>query len=555
LKEETLLNAPEKKSPTEPLDVQQKIDGTLARQRPVHERYPFFAPDYQLPFPHIGTEKQLFLDNVMLDHLDGVERIFPPPYRPEEPVLHIGDLPWEQGVPHAVSALYDPDDRTFKLWYSDGDSEDQFRSLYYAESTDALHWEKPLSAACLPYQQRTATNIVLQDTTGESVVLNPDRSDPNRKFLLVYSPPQRARREGKPFMTTVAASPDGLRWTTISEDTPYRLHAFPRIIWDEAIQKWIAYGQYSPHWNFLQRKRQIGRQESADFITWSPREIVLSSDWDPTLSPDIEFHDMSIRKVGGLYIGIVGEFPVDPIWTVNGRQQYNNRDHAYVRCALYCSRDGRRWQRVGGPGPWADNRKPDGIDAGWAVYTVADALCHDGKMIILYSAYRHKQHWFEQGQPAPESLKRFVPEDRFAEEQRAWKALRALLPRDEGGHIAALILREDGWAELRPTYERGRVYTKQFVFEGDALRINATCHHGYIRVEILDPYFNPYEGFSADECDPVRTDDPDRIWHRVTWQGHGDVRALWNKPCRLCFHVHQASLYAFQFVNGDGSPV
>ena len=41
--------------------------------------------------------------------------------------------------------------------------------------------------------------------------------------------------------------------------------------------------------------------------------------------------------------------------------------------------------------------------------------------------------------------------------------------------IGALILREDGWARLQPSYERGRVITRQFVFEGNALQRNAVA--------------------------------------------------------------------------------
>jgi hypothetical protein len=61
------------------------------------------------------------------------------------------------------------------------------------------------------------------------------------------------------------------------------------------------------------------------------------------------------------------------------------------------------------------------------------------------------------------------------------------------------------------------------------------------------PSFKPYEGFSARECDPVYSDDPNQVWHTVSWRGSRDVWALWNKPVRLVFHLHQASLYDFQF--------
>jgi hypothetical protein len=547
-----MTSLPEKKSPTEPLDLQRKIEATLARKQPIESSYPYFPPDYEIPFLHIGAERQLFLDNFMLDHLEDVERIFPEPYRPKEPILKVGELPWEQhDNPVPTAAIYDPDDGKFKLWYIQppvGGFGDAGRMLCYAESTDCLHWEKPLSNVCVPYEGYRETNIVRRDTTHVTVVLNHDQSDSSRKFLMLYNPHDRARAQGKHNMSAVAASPDGLRWTTISEDTPYRHHHESRIIWDNAIQKWVAYSQYSHHWNFLHRKRQIGRQESDDFIHWSPKEVVISVDWEPDLPPHLEFHEMSVRKIGELYIGIPGEFIADPLWCV--RDGHNWRDHAPVRLGLYCSRDGKRWQRVGGPGPWVDNRQPGSIDAGYVCFTAAGQLLHGGKTHILYLACPAKQRTWIPPRPSQPAL---VPESVYEQGKREWESLVSGLgtyPR-RCRSVGALILREDGWAELKPTYERGSVITRQFVFEGDTLQINADAYGGYVRAEALDPQFRPYEGFSAEECDPVYSDDPDQVWHTVSWQGSRDVRSLWNKPVRLVFHLHQASLYGFQFQEGQ----
>jgi hypothetical protein len=543
------MDAPERKSPTEAQDLQRKIEDTLAGKRPVESSYPYFPPDYRTPFVHIGTEKQLFLDNFMLDHLEAVERVFPQPERADRSVLQVGEFPWEahhRAMPHA--AFYDPDDGKFKLWYSESLTTDPYgdrgQILCYAEATDPLQWEKPLSDACLPYEGRTATNIVLEDSGHHiALVLNHDRSDPARKFLMVYNPGGRAKDLGRRVMSTALASPDGRRWKTINEDTPHRHHHVSRALWDDAIEKWIAYSQYSHHWNFLHRKRQVGRQESADFIHWSPKEVVLSVDSDPNLPPHLEFHDMSVRKVGGLYIGIATEFMAEPIWCV--RNEANWRDHATTHFALYCSRDGRHWQRVGGPGPWVDNRRPGSIDAGFLCFTLAGQLVHNGRSIILHTAGADKQHWYSHPAPTP-----MLPPERYAEGKREWESLvrNAGMDLTRKEAVGALILREDGWAELKPVEERGKVITRQFVFEGDTLRINADARGGYARVEILDPHFQPYEGFSADDCDPVHSDDPGRVWHRVTWRGNGDVRGLWNMPCRLVIHLHHASLYGFQFV-------
>ena len=76
----SLAGAQEKKSPTEALDLQRKIENTVTGKRAIDPMsYPYFSPDYKMPFAHVGTEKQLFLDNYMLDELQGAERIIVKP--------------------------------------------------------------------------------------------------------------------------------------------------------------------------------------------------------------------------------------------------------------------------------------------------------------------------------------------------------------------------------------------------------------------------------------------------------------------------------------------
>ncbi|MCX6621809.1 MAG: hypothetical protein NTY38_12185, partial [Acidobacteria bacterium] len=302
---------PEKKSPTEPLDLQRKIEDTLSGKRPYEPMaYPYFSPDYKLPFTHIGTEKQLFLDNFMLEHLDGMERVIAKPDKHPKPLLPRTNLPWERsGFDSGISsALFDPGDRKFKAWYSHSMTGDLYGTgmvLCYAESTDGLNWEKPLSEKCLPYGGQKATNIVHGfDVSSPAVVLNPDRSDPERKFLLSYEATLDARKLGLRILSQMAVSPDGLRWKIVSKDNPRR-RRHGMVIWDGAIRKWLAYSQYSHHWHHGPRIRQIGRQTSEDFVQWSPKEVVLSTAWEPTIDPAVEFHDACVRKAGGLYIATV----------------------------------------------------------------------------------------------------------------------------------------------------------------------------------------------------------------------------------------------------------
>lgn len=202
--------------------------------------------------------------------------------------------------------------------------------------------------------------------------------------------------------------------------------------------------------------RQIGRQTSSDFIRWSPKEVVLSTDWDPTLGPEREFHDTSVIKQGGLYIALVAEAHTEPIWssrTKTVRGMYEGtiwRDQFRVNLALYVSRDGRRFTRAHGPEPWVDNGPPGSPDFGFVAGTAGAALCHEGKMVIPYSAIPGQQ-WAlprEDWQLVPESARK-VQERNIAEAKRfgTYGEKTRRMERTTGG----LILREDGWGMLRPT--------------------------------------------------------------------------------------------------------
>ncbi|MFN0166236.1 MAG: hypothetical protein ACKV22_07375 [Bryobacteraceae bacterium] len=556
--------APEKKSTTEALDLERKMEDTLAGKRPYEPMaYPYFSPDYKLPFTHIGTEKQLFLDNFMLEHLDQVERVVMRPEKAAKPLIEYSGLPWEETAfsPGVSAALWDPGERKFRLWYTQSLSGDPYNTgqvLCHAESTDALNWHKTVSGRGISYRDIKATNIVhADDVSGTGLVLNHDQTDPNRKFLLLYGPALEARKKGVRFLSRVAASSDGWKWNIVSRDVVERHQHESRIFWDDSIQRWVAYSQHSHHWHFGPRIRQVGRQTSKDFVHWSPKEVVLSPDWDPTIGPDREFHDGSVRKVGGLYIGIVAEAHTEPIWnsrTENVRGMHAGtiwRDQFKVNLALYASRDGRRFTRAHGPEPWVDNGPYGSQDYGYACATCAGALYHGGKMVVPYSAIPIKQwtlprkDWVLVPAAARQEYDRLVAEANRYGVGRDSKRLK----RAAGG----LILREDGWAMLKPVREQGRALTKQFVFEGDQLRVNAECGFGRIRVELLNPMFEPYEGFAAADCDPLHNEDPKTIWHTVRWKGNADVRALWNKPVMIAFHLHEAALYAFQFTNSLGS--
>ena len=559
-------DAPEARSETEWVDAQRMMEETWAGERPVDPRtYPYFNPPYRLPFKHVGTQKQLFLDNHILDELIDAQRVIVQPQKAKAPLIQYEDLPWERYhftcVPAA--ALYDADDGIYKMWYktlvsgNTNSAQGTEVVLCYAESEDALHWRKPMRDDCQPFGDSAETNIVMRDFDNGTIVLNPDRSDPSRKFLAVYNPSMEAVRRGERAMSRVAASTDGISWQVISDDTPFRHHHQMRVIWDDAYRKWVGYSQASHAFASHLHVRTIGRQESDDFINWSPKQIILSSDWDPNLGPNVEFHTMSVRKEGGLYIGIVEEAYGEHQWLVN-RNGSNQRDQFHTKAALYASRDGHRFLRADGYRPWADNGPPGSQDYGYLAHTVADCLLHNGQMVIAYSAFPHKQR-----DTRPAGVSNHAPQASVRASRGHVEALsdygmgtpmmdrvRPEVPLQRG--IGGLVLREDGWAALRPRYEAGQVITKQFVFEGNALCVNADCSYGLIRVALLDSELKPFPGFSLEESVPLHGPST-QIWHEAAWRGSPDMRQLWNKPVRIRFSLLESSLYGFRFRHSPGS--
>ena len=80
----------------------------------------------------------MFLDDLLIESLDGLEIVMQRPVKPDAPVLE-GTEPWEVGVASIIgnSLHYDEEDRLFKAWY------DTPGGVAYATSQDGLHWEKP----------------------------------------------------------------------------------------------------------------------------------------------------------------------------------------------------------------------------------------------------------------------------------------------------------------------------------------------------------------------------------------------------------------------------
>lgn len=99
----------------------------------------------------IGTTKQLFVDDELIDSMVHVFQVLNPGRKhPGNPLL-IADKPWEGRLVYVYgTALHDPSregKNRFRLWYEasyaeEGDAGDR-PGLLFAHSEDGINWEKP----------------------------------------------------------------------------------------------------------------------------------------------------------------------------------------------------------------------------------------------------------------------------------------------------------------------------------------------------------------------------------------------------------------------------
>lgn len=106
-------------------------------------------------------------------------------------------------------------DGQYHMWYTGWD-QDKLRQVCYAVSKDGFHWEKP-KLGLVDYHGSRENNLVAIDggkpMMGASawVLHEPDDPNPNRRFKMV--------REVDPSHIMAAFSPDGLTWTSMSNES------------------------------------------------------------------------------------------------------------------------------------------------------------------------------------------------------------------------------------------------------------------------------------------------------------------------------------------------
>lgn len=479
----------------------------------------------------IGSRRELFVDQYLIERLEGVRLELHRPQRRE--IVFRTDAPWEGNGSAYQSVFRDGDG--FRMYYRGGHhsaskayekQKNSWETLCLAESRDGIHWTRP-ELDIVEFQGSTKNNLILDAKmvgeiggspahTATFKDTNPDCPDDERyKIVIVGS---------KPSGLYLMVSADGVRFRLKSKTPFTTIGAFDSqnlMFWDPVAK---VYREYH---------RQFDK---------GVRGIMTASSTDPSRFPDPQWLEYPDAPEQALYTNqiqpyyraphIFMGFPmryVDRGWSPSMKQlpgleerEYRAAQHprygtTVTDAAFMTSRDGASFSRWGEafirPGPATNDS--------W-VY---------GDNFIFWGMLQTKSDL----DGAPDDISLYATEG-------YWQG--------DSTSVRRYTLRQDGFVSARAGWQGGSLSTKPLVFAGAHLELNfATSAAGSIRVEIQDVAGRPIDGFSLQDCSEIFGDTLSRT---VSWKESPDLSSLSGKPVRLRFELQDADVYSFQFSGADG---
>ena len=455
----------------------------------------------------IGSERQLFLDELWLAERENVRLAMHPPLAQE--VALVADRPWESAGVHYSTVI--EDGGRYRMWYrcdaGDAKQDRDWRSMMcYAESSDGIRWEKP-NLGLVEWEGSRENNIVLptEEVPGinGSVIVDPNAEAGERYKMIT-------RRRARPDDEILGfVSDDGLSWRPVESNPlltgrPFDSHNI--LLWDDAGERFLIYlrgRSESIPGAFRGGHRSIRRSESSDFFHgWSEPETVVEGDGDDP--PGLNFYTNACTK----YARAAQAFVMFPMILYTEREYPTAPAPGLSDVQFVFSRDGITWER-----PFREPYVRPGLDErNWV-----DRNPIMGPGIL---------------ETGPGELSMYYTE----------------FLRSGGGHsrFRRSTIRTDGFVSVEGPYLGwGEFVTPPLTFSGGRLELNySTSGGGSIFVELQDQSGKPLPGFSLEECEEVFGD---MVEGHARWSGGEAVGSLAGRPVRLRFQLRDAHLYAFKF--------
>lgn len=458
------------------------------------------------PIIDIGSRIELFVDNYLIEKMNGAELKL---HSPQEKEISLRfDKPWEGrfvGYPTVIK-----DGEIYKMYYRGypvvGSAKSQVTC--YAESYDGVQWTKPNLGIIEIFETRD-NNIILQDPVFSHnfspFIDKKPGIEKNKRFKALAG----SRKSG----LHAFVSADGINWRKMQDKPVITKGAFDSqnlAFWSESELCYVSYFRVS-----YKGVRSINRATSKDFINWS--EPVQMDFGDTPLEHLYTNQTHPYFRAPHIYIALPMRFmPGRKVLTDEQARKQNVfineiRGNSYANdcaeVAFMTSRGGNKYDRT-----FMEGFIRPGLDPGnWASRAGMAALGVVSTGHAEMSIY--KQHHYTQ----------------------------------PTHNITRYTLRTDGFASLHACYNGGEMITKLLRFSGNKLLLNfSTGAAGGVKVIILDNNESEISGYTLEDADEIVGDSIDRI---VTWKGIPDVGSLSGKPVKIKFVMKDADIYSLQFRN------
>ena len=502
---------------------------------------------------------ELFLDNEIISWTRNIRREIQQPQRHQGNPIITGEYPWEAS--HATiygSVLYDDDKELFRMWYNAyGEEYYTQQMLAYAESEDGLNWYKPmLKVRQWPGYPRT--NILMGpecNLHGPGVILNPDQTNPDRRYLLMFDSYPSWRPEAGSLgiqgrCCYVAESPDGLNWSP--DKGRLAIHgkadSCQSVVWDPKTKTFKAYVRGVIERDPFEQRIRYGRLvESPDFVEWGePIELMRPDQEDGY--PDIQMQQLAVTWYDGIFIGLLSLFPIVQLAPIDGENavttdaiKYQSKEKEIAKLPngketaalsrlnegiqindiqLITSRDGVHFSRVADRAIFMPRIEPlnwyaVGGKSHSHITTASNMLLHNDKVWIYFAEFGD-----EPGSPKHISVAT-LPRDRFV----------AMIPKR---------LSDQAVIELVPMQ-----------YPNGDLRLNALVGiAGTIQAEVSTFDGMPIEGFERENSVPIVGNSLD---HKILWKRDGNEVSLdalpaelRDKPVRLRIWARQSHIFSLR---------
>ncbi|MCC6508249.1 MAG: hypothetical protein IT423_04025 [Pirellulaceae bacterium] len=431
----------------------------------------------------IGSRRELFVDNWLIDQLNGVSRQLHKPV-PQEVVITC-DEAWEGNTSAYFTLLTDG---ARKRMYYRGSHYDEATQkgthpmfTCYAESTDGVHWVKP-KLGLVEYAGTKENNIILEGVGSINFTPfldeNPDCAPDARYKALA----------GDKTGLKAYKSSDGIHWSLIQDKpviTNGNFDSQNLAFWHPLQRRYVAY-----HRKTKDSIRDIMFSVSTDFLNWN----------------DPRFLDYGESPKEHLYTNAIQPYSRAPHILLGFPTRYQPKTQQ-VEPVLMSSRDGLAFQR------WSEELIP-----------ITAPKNRDG----------NRSNYMAHGlfQLSPDQLSLYATEAYYA---------------GPGSRVRRFTLRTDGFVSIHADDTAGELLTKPFTFSGNALHLNyAAAGGGQVRVEIQDRWGQPIGGYRLADCTPLTVDKIDQgvVWKTTPATRLADLSGA---PVRLRIELRNADLYSLKF--------